>query len=191
MRRRRINQAGWSAILAGAILFTTGVGAGVGLAGQGNASVDGFQTTEFVAMKTVPLDVELQKHVYQIAQEYGLDWTLLLAVMQKESHFKPYTVSDSGDYGLMQINRINFSRLSVEAGVNDFLDPRENVRAGAYLLSQLMGKYQDPNMALMAYNMGESGAAEFWEKGIYTSAYSREVINIQRELKRVGKEITV
>ena len=181
-RRKRSGKA-----LLMAVAFLVGIGAGVALSGHGNATPEGFRATEFVAMKTVPMDAELQKHVYQVAEEYGLDWTLLMAIIQKESRFDPYAKSDSGDYGLMQINHINHGWLSVETGVHDFLDPRENVRAGAYMLSQLMSRYQDPQMALMAYNMGESGASWYWNQGIYTSAYSREVINIQHELKRANK----
>ncbi len=178
-------------MLAGTIVFVTGVGAGVGLAGYGTANTAGYTTAEFVAMRTVPMDISMQKEVYQIAEEYGLDWSLLMAVIQKESRFDPYAVSDGGDYGLMQINCINHSRLSVEVGTNDFLDPVQNVRAGAYMLKQLLDKYQDVDMALMAYNMGETGASAWWEQGIYSSAYSREVVNIQRELKKANRRAQV
>ncbi len=171
--------------MAGAILFTTGVGAGIGLAGNGSAS--DITTTEFVVMRTVPMDATLQKDVYDIANEYGLDWTLLMAIIQKESRFDVNARSSTGDYGLMQINAINHARLSVEVGVNDFMNPRENVRAGAYMLAQLISRYQDVHMALMAYNMGEGGASEWWNQGVYTSGYSREVVAIQRELKRANK----
>ncbi len=185
MKRRKLNRKAW--LLIAALTFMTGVGAGIGLAGHGAAT--DVQTQEFVVMRTVPMDVALQKDVHAIANEYGLDWTLLMAIMQKESRFDAQAVSPGGDYGLMQINAVNHSRLSIEVGVHDFLDPRENVRAGAYMLKQLLDKYQDVHMALMAYNMGETGASEWWRQGVYTSAYSREVVNIQRELKRANKGV--
>lgn len=186
--RRKLNAKGKCLLL---VIFLAGIGAGIALSGHGEASSDGLQTTEFVAMRTVPMATETQKQVYEIADEYGIDWTLLMAVIQKESRFDAYAVSESGDWGLMQINHVNHAQLSVEAGVNDFLDPVQNVRAGAYMLKQLLDKYQDPHMALMAYHMGETGAAEWWNQGVYTSAYSREVINIQRELKRANKGMAV
>lgn len=189
MRRRRLNGKGKAVLITAA--FLVGIGAGIALSGHGNAAQDNFQTLEFVAMKSVPMDTELQKQVYQIANEYGLDWTLLMAIIQKESRFDAYAVSGSGDYGLMQINHVNHARLSVEVGSNDFLDPAQNVRAGAYMIKQLIDRYQDVHMALMAYNMGEAGAAAWWNQGVYTSQYSREVINIQRELKRQNKEMAV
>lgn len=192
MRKARNNRimknvlCSWA--IVGAMAFGAGIGAGIVI----NApEVKAEEGTTFVAMRTVPMDVAMQKQVYDVAQEYGLDWTVLMAIIQKESRFDPYVVSSGGDYGLMQINYINHERLSIEAGVNDFLDPVQNVRAGAYLLKQLFDKYQDPHMALMAYNMGESGAAYYWEQGIYTSQYSREVINISREMKRANRGMVV
>lgn len=175
----------WAVI--GTVMFAAGVGIGAGMMATAPEAKAETPTT-FVVMKTVPMNVELQKHVYNEAQKYGIDWTLLMAVIQKESRFDEHAVSGGGDYGLMQINQINHAQLSVEVGVHDFLDPYENVKAGAYMLAQLLSKYQDPHMALMAYNMGEAGASEWWEQGIYTSAYSREVINIQRALKAANRE---
>lgn len=173
-----------SIAIVGAMAFGAGVGTGIVM----NApTAQAEEANGFVAMRTVPMDINLQKHVYDVANEYGLDWTLLMAVIQKESRFDPYVVSATSDYGLMQINHINHGWLSVETGVNDFLDPYQNVRAGAYMLKQLFDKYQDPHMALMAYNVGEGGASWCWEQGVYTSQYSREVINIQRELKRANR----
>lgn len=173
----------WAVV--GAVALGIGIGAGMVLANKAQAESIPTQPG-FVAMRTVPMKADLQKQVYETAEEYGIDWTLLMAVIQKESRYDAYAVSGSGDYGLMQINRVNHAQLSVETGVHDFLDPKENVRAGAYMLSQLINRYQDVHMALMAYNMGEAGAAEWWNQGVYTSAYSREVISIQRELKRAN-----
>ncbi len=187
MRRRRLNRKGW--LLVAALAFMTGLGAGIGLSGHTGATSGNFQNPEFVAMKTVPMAVETQKEVHRIANEYGLDWTLLMAIIQKESRYNETAVSDCGDFGLMQINKINHRELSMTLGIHDFLNPTENVRAGAFLLRRLLDKYQDVNMALMAYNMGETGAAEWWDNGVYTSAYSREVISIQRELKRANREV--
>lgn len=191
-RANKSNRIVRNIICSFAVVGAMAFGAGIGTAIVMNApEVKAEESNTFVAMRTVPMDAELQKHVYQVAQEYGLDWTLLMAIIQKESRFKADAISATDDYGLMQINHINHGWLSVETGVNNFLDPYQNVRAGAYMLKQLFDKYQDPHMALMAYNMGESGAAEWWNQGVYTSQYSRAVISIQREMKRANKEMMV
>lgn len=186
MARRRINREGKALLVALAFAVSTGLGVGIGLSGGHTEAKE--PSVGFVVMKTVPMKADMQKYTYDVAQEYGLDWSLLMAVMQKESRFDETAMSGSGDFGLMQINKINHPRLSVELGIHDFLNPKDNIRAGAYMLSQLLSKYQDVDMALMAYNMGETGASEWWEQGIYTSAYSREVRSIQQALLAANRE---
>ena len=192
-------------VIVGAAAFLVGVAAGVVIAGHTQAAGDVLlvkaqaaepiwtpapeKAKKFVAIRqeTVPLSPEFQKYVHDVSAEYGVDFTLVLAVMAQESRFDSSAVSQTGDVGLMQINGINHPRLSAALGITDFSDPYQNVRAGVYMLKQLFDKYQDPHMALMAYNMGEGGASWCWEQGVYTSQYSREVINIQRELKRANR----
>lgn len=176
----------WAVV--GAVALAVGIGAGMTIAGGHSETLVaygapvGYRSETFVAMRTVPMDVNLQKQVYETAKEYGLDWTLLMAVIQQESQFDIHAKSDGGDFGLMQINRINHPALSVTLGIHDFLDPRDNVRAGAYMLRDLFDKYGDTNKVLMAYQMGETGAAACWAQGITESQYSRAVLRIQREL---------
>ncbi len=194
MRRQRPKNRIWhnvvrSWIILGTVTFLVGTAAGVALSGQTQATEapvvvaqNNFQNPEFVVMRTVPLSVELQKHVFNVSREYGLDWSLVMAVIQQESRYDVYAQSAGGDFGLMQINEINHPELSIRLGIHDFLDPKENVRAGCYMLRDLFEKYGDAHKVLMAYHMGESGAAACWEQGITESQYSRSVLRIQEEL---------
>lgn len=187
MRKRRntFRNVVLSWAVLGAVTFTAGIGVGIGIAGNATAErpVYGQMEREFVAMN-VPMDVNLQKHVYDMAKVYHLDYSFLMAVIKQESEFETYAVSDAGDYGLMQINQINHPSLSVTLGIHDFLDPYSNIRAGAYMLAELFDKYHDPHKVLMCYQMGETGAAEAWEAGITETGYSRSVLRVQRELER-------
>ena len=190
---RRPRRSIWKKVVASwaivaAVALAGGIAVGVMIAGKAAAenmvaygAPTGYKTEMFTAMN-VPLDVSLQKKIYAVSKQYGIDYTLLLAVMQQESQFDVYAKSDAGDYGLMQINRINHRNLSVVLGIHDFMDPASNVRAGAYMLRDLFDKYHDVHKVLMAYQMGESGAAACWEQGITESQYSRAVLRIQREL---------
>ena len=122
-----------------------------------------------------PLDEETQKMIQKRSEEMNLDFSFVMAVIFKESSFRP--AADSGSsVGLMQINRINHEWLSEELGITDFFDPEQNVKAGTYMLHLLFKKYEDPAMVLMAYNMGEYGAKKLWDKGIYTSDYAEGVL---------------
>lgn len=178
--------ASWAII--GAVALAVGVAAGIMIGGRAAAESvvaygvpAGYRTETFTAMN-VPLNVQLQKETYAISKQYGIEWTLLMAIMQQESQFDIYAKSDAGDFGLMQINRINHRNLSVTLGIHDFLDPVSNVRAGAYMLRDLYDKYGDTNKVLMCYHMGETAAAEAWEAGVTETGYTRSVLRIQREL---------
>ena len=130
----------------------------------------------------VPLSEELQRYTYKLCQEYHVDYELVLAVMSLESNFDPDIISDTNDYGLMQINRCNHTWLKNTLGITNILDPQDNIHAGVYMLSLYVNKYETVNEALMAYNMGEHGAARHWNAGTYTSPY---VVRVLEKLKSI------
>ena len=131
----------------------------------------------------VPLDEDLQEYIFYLSDSYGLDHTLVLAVIQTESDFDPKAVSPDGeDWGLMQINEVNHAWLEEELGVKDFLDPYQNVQAGTYMLAKLFEKYDHTEQVLMAYNMGETGARRAWENGACWTNYVDKVLWNQYEL---------
>ena len=104
-----------------------------------------------------------------------------MALIQHETNFEAGAISSTDDYGLMQINSVNHTYLAEELGITDFLDPYENVKAGMFILRKLFEKYDTPEKVLMAYNMGETGAARLWEQGIFEVNYSKEVLQKQAE----------
>ena len=124
-------------------------------------------------MYDIPLDTELQRYTYNLCVEYSVEehYPLMLAVMWHESNFNEKAVSRTNDYGLMQINKINHKWLSEKFGITDFLDAKQNIKAGVYILSTYLLKYEDIDKALMAYNLGETGARRYWNAGRYTTRY--------------------
>ena len=117
---------------------------------------------------------ELQETMIQMCEKYELPFALVLAVAEQESHFDPEAVSHTNDYGIMQINKINFSWLQ-KKGINP-LDHKGNIEAGVLMLSEAVKKYDDFNLALMAYNCGDAGAKRLWKQGIYSTRYSSSVM---------------
>ena len=130
-----------------------------------------------------PLDCKMpeeqQEFTYYLCTGYNLDFTLVMALIQNESSFDPSVVSATHDYGYMQINEMNHQWLTDTLGVTNFTDPYQNIRAGVFVLRKLYERYQDTNMVLMAYNMGEDAAARLWEKGIYSTDYTEKILNYQ------------
>ena len=113
----------------------------------------------------IPLSAELQDFTFDTAKEHGVEFELVLAIMWAESDFRVDVVSKTLDYGLMQINRVNHERLRYALGRADFLDARDNIRAGVYMLSEISSRHSYLYRILMVYNMGEVGARRTWERG--------------------------
>lgn len=130
----------------------------------------------------VPMNEDLQEFIFYLSQAYEMDFTFVMALIQRESSYKPDVISASNDYGLMQINEINHPYLQEQLGITDFTEPYGNVRAGMFILRKLFEKYETPEKVLMAYNMGETGASRLWEQGIFEINYSKSVLQIQQEL---------
>ena len=128
----------------------------------------------------VPLDcelpAELQEYTYYLCEAYYIDFDFVMALMYAESSFRTDVVSDTDDYGLMQINSVNHEKLSENLGITDFTDPYQNIRAGVYILRGLFEKYDDAAKVLMAYNMGDYGASVLWDKGVYSTTYTNKVL---------------
>jgi soluble lytic murein transglycosylase-like protein len=86
------------------------------------------------------------------ARRHGLDPDLVLAVVAVESAFRPDAVSPKGAQGLMQL----MPRTAASLGVQDALDPAQNLDGGARHLRFLVDLYGgDLRQALAAYNAGQ------------------------------------
>ena len=117
------------------------------------------QPSPFASMSTSGLDRYLPL-VKKYAQEYGVDWVLVLAVMKQESRFDHEAVSYKGAYGLMQIMPLTQIELAEKLGVEETSTPRNNIKAGIYHLKSLYAIFNHiPKedricLSLAAYNAG-------------------------------------
>jgi len=81
----------------------------------------------------------------------NLPETLVRAVIEQESGYRPCAVSRKGAQGLMQL----MPETAGDLNVRDVFDPQQNIAAGAMYLRQLLDKYKGDNkLALAAYNAG-------------------------------------
>ena len=138
----------------------------------------------------VPLDADLQAHIIRACEWYHIEPSIVFAVIWKESNFNAAAVGDGGDsVGLMQIQEKWHGDRMARLACDDLTDPYQNVSVGIDILANHLYRYTgDPEMALIAYNAGVTGANEHWfSKGLYSSSYSRAVMAKAAELRGEAK----
>ena len=133
----------------------------------------------------VPLTEDLQDIIIDISEKRGVDPALVIAVIEKESGYKPDASGDNGrSQGLMQIWRSFHEQRMEKLGAVNLYDPRDNVIVGIDILAEKLDKYEDIEKALIAYNAGDAGAKKhYFSKGIYSNGYSRAVLKIAEEIR--------
>ena len=114
---------------------------------------------------------EFEPIINACALEYGVEKSLVKAVIHAESGYNPNAVSSKGASGLMQLMPKTAEGLKVS---NSF-DPAENIRGGVRYLKFLLETFKgDVNLALAAYNAGLSRVAQY--RGIPPYAETRNYV---------------
>jgi soluble lytic murein transglycosylase-like protein len=87
----------------------------------------------------------------EASRRFGLEASLVKAVIKAESDFDHQAVSDKGAQGLMQLMPTTAANMEVK----DAFDPEENIVGGTRYLSQLMERFgNNTELAIAAYNAG-------------------------------------
>jgi hypothetical protein len=113
--------------------------------------------------------------VAQEAERIGLDPNIAVHALYKETgNLKnPESArSRAGALGVMQL----MPKTAKELGV-DPLNPEENIRGGVMYLKKMYDKYQDPTLALAAYNAGPGRVDRALRSGQGISSLPRETQN--------------
>ena len=95
--------------------------------------------------------------VEQAAKSYDLDPLLVHSVIQVESNYNPYAISNKGAEGLMQLIPATARRF----GAANSFNARDNIDAGVRYLKYLKNIFGDDRLALAAYNAGEGAVAKY------------------------------
>ena len=104
----------------------------------------------------------------RIAEQYGVEVELLLALVKRESTFNPKAISRNGAVGLMQLmpptarglglkvpSYENIRKPTPNPSVDERFHPLKNLEAGVKYLHQMFGRYDGSyHLSLAAYNVG-------------------------------------
>lgn len=135
----------------------------------------------------IPLDNNLKSYIIEKATAAGIPPEIMFAMAWRESSFNPNAKSGTNDYGLFQINEVNFTRLAEHFGLGDIdtqiYDPYVNTDCSLFILSECKNNYRNDNWhhVLMRYNQGPGGAQNSFNSGIYSSNYSRAILQYAAE----------
>lgn len=155
-----------------------------------SATVEPIETYTYIPFVRYPVDLDddLQVFITQLCEDHHIQPSIVFAMIGRESDFDAECIGDNGaSFGLMQIQAqchlVRMKRLDCQ----NLLDPYQNVTVGVDYLAELIDYYDgNVEMALMAYNAGQTGAYNYWfSAGVYSNDYSRDVLE-QAEILAEG-----
>ncbi|MDE6210113.1 MAG: transglycosylase SLT domain-containing protein [Lachnospiraceae bacterium] len=142
-----------------------------------HTEVKATEPVETVRYYDVPLDKDIQDYIIAKSTEHNINPALIFAIIERESNYDCEAVGDGGNsIGLMQINTYWQQDRIERMGIKDLTDPFQNVEIGIDILSELISRYEDISLMLMAYNGGPGYADSMTAAGIYSTEYSEYVI---------------
>lgn len=144
------------------------------------------QTEDAFYIEDCELDKDLQQYAYETAQIYDVDVFLILAIIEKESACKED--AQNGDcQGLMQVSTKWHKERMERLNCDDLFDGKQNILVGTDYISELLDTYEDPIMALMAYNMKLSTAKKLYKERKYSN-YATSIVKRSSDLRKAFAE---
>lgn len=139
-----------------------------------------YQIPEEYAREGGYFPIEVQQFTYVICGNYGVDYELILAMIEVESAYQNDAESVCGAVGYMQViekwHKDRMERLNVE----DLKDPYSNIMVGVDYMAELLEKYPE-EIALGIYNMGYK-AVDFWNDGKIITQYAETVLSRRMQI---------
>lgn len=125
---------------------------------------------------------EFEPIISSYSRQYGVDSSLIKAVIHAESGYNPNAVSPKGAQGLMQLMPKTAQGLKVA----DSLNPSDNIRGGVRYLKFLLDTFKgNESLALAAYNSGMGTVAKYGGIPPYreTQSYVAKVLSYRNNYR--------
>lgn len=134
--------------------------------------------------ETFKVDYALQAYIYHLSEEMGLNYTLVLGIIARESRWAADTIGGNSKkyYGLMQVDEtcINMVKSFYNDYTLDALDPYDNVLIGMTILSYQIAKTGSEYSGLTAYGIGYGAWKSNCKAGVYTNSCTDKAYKYQK-----------
>ena len=127
----------------------------------------------------------MQQFTYIICKQNGVDYALVLAIIETESGYRWDATSSEGSTGYMQVLAKWHEERMPRLNVDNVENPYFNIMVGVDYLAELQERFDTEAEVLTAYNYGVTGAYQHvWNKGLTDTEYSREVQQAKERIER-------
>ena len=151
-------------------------------------------------LRNIPLSEELQKFTFELCEEHGLSYDMVLAVIQHESKFNPKAVgknnNGSEDRGLMQLNssfhQWHSELLGIPRNQFDPFNERQNLEVGIKILAHYRDYWYergvDDQERLFKYTLNSynAGISAYRNMGLISRSYDRKILHYKTQLEMNG-----
>ena len=167
-----------------AIIFFCGVYVGADRAAE-VIEADQIQTEEEAPKETdyyspeVPLSHAEQLDLYEAAEEFEVDYYVMLGLIEQETEFRNVPGDGGKASGYCQIWRVYWKDLMNDIGAQDLNEPKDNFRTACAIMRQLTDRDGSVAGALTAYNKGSFNGR--------VSAYATNVLENAERWREIEK----
>ncbi|MGM9647681.1 MAG: lytic transglycosylase domain-containing protein [Eubacteriales bacterium] len=112
-----------------------------------------------------PEKLKYADYVEAASKEFGVEVSVIYAVIYCESNFDADAVSSVGARGLMQMMPATFAEMQGYLGetydADALFEPQISIRYGTYYLSRMYDRFGDWEVAFAAYNAGPTAVSKW------------------------------
>ncbi|MBO5353613.1 MAG: transglycosylase SLT domain-containing protein [Lachnospiraceae bacterium] len=128
----------------------------------------------------------MQKYTYIVCNNNGVDYAVVLGLIEVESGYRYFAESEGGAKGYMQVIESWHEDRMERVSAYDLLNPFQNVSTGVDFLAELVDKYDgNYQKALTAYRWGATGAyRDYFSKGQQSCTYAEAVLEAAERIRK-------